>query len=276
MFSLRPACRVLSRRVVNRSNAWQSHALSFSTVGEPEEDTAIMVREKAKLDAEDKVDSEKSPAQREMEKMTKMDPDMVFGTTVAEPDPIMPDNPAEIAALDPAAYRDITGPDGSKRVVHIRQNQSRVTQGPESSEKTWVISFMDEGETSQTWDNALMGWVSGADPYASTIQTQLTFENASNAVYFAKKRGWNYVVDHPIYRDYRDDEAQYQDNFLPQSVTTDLHREKTQCKQWSRTKSGASHYFRPLKYHGDGVVPQHGPNAEETTKPHVEGYYKMR
>jgi len=276
MFSLRPACRVLSRRVVNRSNAWQSHALSFSTVGEPEEDTAIMVREKAKLDAEDKVDSEKSPAQREMEKMTKMDPDMVFGTTVAEPDPVMPDNPAEIAALDPAAYRDITSADGSKRIVHIRQNQSKVTQGPESSEKTWVISFMDEGETSQTWDNALMGWVSGADPMASNIQTQLTFQNASNAVYFAKKRGWNYVVDHPIYREYRDDEAQYQDNFLPQSVTTDLHREKTQCKQWSRTKSGASHYFRPLKYHGDGVVPQHGPNAEETTKPHVEGYYKMR
>ena len=44
----------------------------------------------------------------------------------------------------------------------------------------------------------------------------------------------------------------------------------------SRSQAGASHYFRPLKFHGDGTVRQHGPNREEKTVKDVEGYYKMR
>ena len=35
-------------------------------------------------------------------------------------------------------------------------------------------------------------------------------------------------------------------------------------------------YYRPLKYHGDGTVRQHGPNASAPIAPHVEGCYKIR
>ena len=77
-------------------------------------------------------------------------------------------------------------------------------------------------------------------------------------------------------RKLRDDETQYQDNFLPQAVAKLVKREGSHCDHWKRSEAGSSHYFRPLKYHGDGVVRQHGPNMMEETVPHTKGYYKMR
>ncbi len=73
-----------------------------------------------------------------------------------------------------------------------------------------------------------------------------------------------------------DDDAQYQDNFLPQAVAAQVKKEGASCDHWKRDLAGTSHYFRPLKYHGDGEVRQHGPNVAEETLPHVEGYYKLR
>lgn len=266
MLSLRPAFRSWSYRVpaVRRT----APSAFFST----KKDDEVMTTE----EAEAALEAEKSPAQRYVEKISKTDSAMVFGSTDGMPDPKLPENPAEIATLDPAHFRDQVQPNGVERTVHIRQEHSRVVQGPESVEKTWIISFQDEGEGSQTWDNPLMGWVSGADPMASNIQTQLTFRTASDAVYFAKKRGWKFIVETPIYRDVRDDDAQYQDNFLPQAVAAAVAMDRTQCDHWSRPKSGTSHYFRPLKYHGDGTVNQYGPNPKAPIEPHVEGYYKMR
>jgi len=56
-----------------------------------------------------------------------------------------------------------------------------------------------------------------------------------------------------------------------------LHRfigaENKSCDQWFRTESDTSHYFRPLKYHGDA---QYGPNGEKEIEKHVAGYYRMR
>ena len=99
-----------------------------------------------------------------------------------------------------------------------------------------------------------MGWTSNADPYQCA--PPLTFENAADAVYFAKKRGWNFVVKEPITRYMRNDDCQYQDNFLPQAVAAKVKKEGTSCDHWSRSSAGTSHYFRPLKYHGDGTVVQ--------------------
>lgn len=222
------------------------------------------------------LEDEKSPAQREMEAMNKASPHMVFGNTSHLPAPKLPEDPAEITALDPAHLRDAVLPDGRARLVHIRQDHSKVGQSPTNEEKTWLISFQDEGETSETWDNPLMGWVSGADPMASNMQLQMSFRTAGDAVYFAKKRGWQFVVEEPILRKPRDDGAQYQDNFLPQAVASSVRRDRTQCKHWERPKAGASHYFRPLKYHGDGTTDQYGPNPKDDIAPDKEGYYKMR
>lgn len=150
------------------------------------------------------------------------------------------------------------------------------SQQPSIREKGWVISFSDDGAGGETWNNQLMGWVSGADSMASSIVMQMRFKNAKDAVYFAKKRGWNYEVEKPRMRIMRTDKASYQDNFLPQDVAFKIRKEKQKCDHWHRDAAGASHYFRPLKYHGDGIVVQHGPTGEDPVAPDADSYYKTR
>jgi hypothetical protein len=227
--------------------------------------------------AREALEAEKSSVQKYVEKSRALDPTMVWGTTVAPPPPELPSNPSEVAALDPSHMKqDPLTLRGEERIVHIKQNAACKSQAPFNPEKTWVISFEDEGEPSQCWDNPLMGWVSSADTMSSNMRLQMGFSNAEEAVYFAKKRGWDYVVERPIVRLGRDDDAQYQDNFLSQAVAGRVRREKKKCDQWSRNESGTSHYTRPLKYHGDGTVPQYGPNGDAEVAAHVPGYYKMR
>lgn len=228
-------------------------------------------------EAQKEIEESKSAVQRKVEAMTKVDPYMIWGSTDPEPPPRLPENVAELASLDVAQRVDLVQPDGTIRIVHIRQDEWKPGQSNDSSEKKWLISFLDEGTTAtQNWRNPLMGWISGSDPMASNIQLQLTFDSATEAAYFARKRGWQFMVDKPIFREIRKDAAQYQDNFLPQTVASDVKRNKTQCKHWERSAAGASHYQRPLKYHGDGEVPQFGPNATAPVAKHMEGYYKMR
>ncbi len=223
------------------------------------------------------LEAEKSSVQRYVEKTRELDPTMVWGTTVAPPDPELPDDPSEIAALDPShANQDPLTLTGETRVVHIKQERAKVCQGSTNPEKQWLISFQDEGESAQCWNNSLMGWVSSSDTMSSNMRLQMSFRNATDAVYFAKKRGWDYVVEAPIMRQGRSDDAQYQDNFLSQAVARRVRSEKKNCDQWSRSAAGTSHYFRPLKYHGDGLVPQHGPNGDASVAPHTAGYYKLR
>ena len=227
--------------------------------------------------ARDALEAEKSSVQKYVEESRALDPTMVWGTTVALPPPKLPDDPSEVAALDPGHMnQDPLTLRGEKRIVHIKQEVAKSSQAPTNIEKTWVISFEDEGEHSQCWDNPLMGWVSSSDTMSSNMRLQMGFKNAEEAVYFAKKRGWTYAVEHPIIRKGRSDDAQYQDNFLSQAVAGRVRREKKKCDQWSRDESGTSHYTRPLKYHGDGMVPQYGPNGDADVAAHVPGHYKMR
>ncbi len=223
------------------------------------------------------LEAEKSHVQKYVEKSRALDPTMVWGTIVAPPDPELPSDPSEVAALDPSHMdQDPLTLTGEKRVVHIKQEVAKTSQAPTTIEQTWIISFSDEGESAQCWDNPLMGWVSSSDTMASNMRLQMPFDNAEDAVYFAKKRGWDYVVEKPIMRKGRADDAQYQDNFLSQAVASRVRKEKKKCDQWYRDESGTSHYTRPLKYHGDGTVQQYGPNGDAEVAPHVPGYYKLR
>lgn len=216
-----------------------------------------------------------SPVTEKRHAMSNFDRHMVWGTEGEfMPAPVLPENPAEVAILDPVDQGHRRRMDGATRTVVIRQQKKSMRQAPLNPEASWRIFFYEDGMTAEKWTNSLMGWTSNADPYQCA--PPLTFENASDAVYFAKKRGWNYVVKHPILRYMRRDDAQYQDNFLPQAVAAKVAQQGTSCDQWHRTASGTSHYFRPLKYHGDGEVRQHGPNMNAKIAPHVEGYYKMR
>ena len=228
--------------------------------------------------AREALEAEKSSVQKYVEKTREVDKHMLWGTTIAPPDPVLPEKESEVSALDPAHMNQIplNLSTGEQRVVVIKQEQANTSQAPLNVERDWVISFQEDGELGHTWDNPLMGWVSSSDTYANSHRLQMSFSNAAEAVYFAKKRGWKYVVEEPMLRKGRDDDAQYQDNFLPQAVAFKVRRDRKDCDEWYRTEAGTSHYFRPLKYHGDGLVPQHGPNGNAEIDPHVEGYYKRR
>jgi hypothetical protein len=209
------------------------------------------------------------------EEMTKFDRHMVWGKTGEfMPAPVLPEDPAELAILDPVDHGHRHRMDGTERTVVIRQQKKSMRQAPLNPEKTWKIFMYEDGITTEKWTNPLMGWTSNADPYQCA--PSLNFSNAEEAIYFAKKRGWNYVVKHPILRYERRDDAQYQDNFLPQSVTAKIQKEGTSCDWWHRTQAGTSHYFRPLKYHGDGVVRQHGPNMNAKIADAPESHYAIR
>ena len=225
------------------------------------------------------LEDQKSEIQKYREEVTAIDPHAVFAVTTPLPDPELPENKAEVAALDAAHMNTIPlNIDGSEKMVVIRQEQAKWPgQAPLGKESKWLISFQDMGETAETWNNPLMGWVSSADPLANNMRLQMGFETAADAQYFAQKRGWKYIIEKPIIRKGRDDDAQYQDVFLPQAVAGDVKRNGHKCGDHRyREAAGASHYFRPLKYHGDGTVRQHGPTLDAPIDKDAESYYKMR
>ena len=272
------ALRGAARRMV-RSSMDQRALVVVSRPLSTSKDIAEIKASEEDDKAREALEAEKSSVQVYMEKTRDLDAGMVWGSTIPLPEPKLPDNAEEVAALDPAHMNQdpIRLDTGTVRTVRIRQEQAKVTQAPTTMEQNWIISFQDDGEFGTTnWDNPLMGWVSGSDPMSSNMKLQLSFRNAAEAAYFCKKRGWKYTVDEPMYRKGRDDDAQYQDNFLPQSVAYKVRTERKKCDHWARPAAGTSHYFRPLKFHGDGVVRQHGPNMHQESEPHVPGYYKMR
>lgn len=212
--------------------------------------------------------------QRKRDELSKKGPHLVWESPEQLPAAPLPEDPAELQVLDEADAPARTKADGSDRMVVIKQERANVKQTPLNDEKKWRISFVDDGIIAERWQNPLMGWNSSADPYQA--EPKLLFDNAMDAVYFAKKRGWKYLVREPLMRRIRSDGQQYQDNFLPQDIVAKVQKERTQCAQWQRSSAATSHYFRPLKYHGTGTVGQYGPNPKQETAPHVEGVYKLR
>lgn len=271
MLSLcRPAMRALKARqslaVVEKSVA----PFQFC-VSEPiRNNFGTVVEKKEEEEDEDAL----SPIEQKKQDLQKASKHLLWESPEALPAPYLPEDVTELTAIDSADQHVRTQADGSDRMVIIRQDQANVKQSPLNPEKMWRISFIEDGVGSEKWKNSLMNWTSNADPYQSN--PKLYFDNAKEAVFFAKKRGWRYLVKEPIMRKVRDDDRQYQDNFLPQDVAAKIIKEGAQCDHWQRDEAGTSHYFRPLRYHGNGVVRQHGPNREEESAPHVEGYYKLR
>jgi ETC complex I subunit conserved region len=259
------------RRVQSSWRHVAPHAAAFSSNSAPAA-TSNDAYEKMVQELE----AEKSPVQRHVEYLDKISPYAIYASAAPPVVHKTPDNPVEVAALDSSLRIDTLMPDGSKRLLHIRQDQYKPGQNTMEVERTWIISFTDDSTyATRSWKNPLMGWISGNDTMSNS-SLQLRFRSASEAVQFAKARGWQFVVEAPLFRPGRLDGAQYQDNFLPKTVASDIKRLKTQCKHWERELSGSSHYTRPLKYHGDGEVPQYGPNGNAPVAPHVPGSYKMR
>ena len=53
----------------------------------------------------------------------------------------------------------------------------------------------------------------------------------------------------------------YAFNFLAEDVEKRVREEGTRTKEYHRPGAGASNWFMPLRYHGDGECEQHGPKA---------------
>lgn len=215
-----------------------------------------------------------SVVEQRKEELQKRGKHLIWESPEAVPAPYLPENLNELTSLDPADLHTRKKADGSDRFVIIRQNRANVKQSPLDPEKRWKIAFVEDGIGAEKWKNSLMNWTSNADPYQS--EPPLFFENAQDAVYFAKKRGWRFLIKEPVRRILRDDGQQYQDNFLPQKVAAKISKDGHACDHWFRSEGCASHYFRPLKYHGDGTVRQHGPNMNDAIAPDVQGQYKIR
>jgi len=255
--------RSLLAKVAQRSQLQQTQTRSVVSV------------KKALVKAGETEEPEDVPAlSKRMEAMTEKDGMMVFDSGTDVPAPVLPDNKSEVSALDPSYKNSVYMPDGRERMVVIKQLRARPNQNPLNPEKYWKISFDDDGAVGERWKNTLMNWNSTADTYG--CDPPLFFKNAEDAKYFAEKRGWKYLVNEPVIRKMRNDDAQYQDNFLPQAIAGKIKREGSQCDHWKRKAAGASHYFRPLKFHGDGLVRQHGPNMHDETLPDKESCYKIR
>ena len=67
----------------------------------------------------------------------------------------------------------------------------------------------------------------------------------------------------------------YDENFLDKHAKHSL-KQKMNSDYYARDASFASHYFRPLKFHGDGKVRQHGNDQMKEEEKDVEGHKVMR
>ncbi|KAG1709042.1 hypothetical protein DVH05_022671 [Phytophthora capsici] len=123
--------------------------------------------------------------------------------------------------------------------------------------KHWEIRF----DTPRTWANPLMGWTSTADPYIGLVTK---FDTQEEAERFAKKQGWELEVSEPApVGDYYG-KISYSHNFLPEHIETLIKQKgKKSAVQFKHPTGRRSNWVKTLKYHGNGVVAQHGGEAKE-------------
>jgi NADH dehydrogenase (ubiquinone) Fe-S protein 4 len=123
--------------------------------------------------------------------------------------------------------------------------------------KHWEIRF----ESPRTWENPLMGWTSTADPYVGFVAK---FDTKEQAEHFAKKQGWEVEIADPAPVGDFNGKISYSYNFLPEHVETLIKQKgKKSAVQFKHPTGRRSNWVKTLKYHGDGVVAQHGGEAHE-------------
>ena len=76
------------------------------------------------------------------------------------------------------------------RTVRIYKPAKNAMQSGTAGIKRWKIEF----DNQQRWENNLMGWASSADPVSNIL---LDFANKEDAVAFAERHGWEYVLEDP-------------------------------------------------------------------------------
>lgn len=157
----------------------------------------------------------------------------------------LPDRPDEVAKLMriPAVHQ--------ARTVVISQKCQAATTSSSHASKAWRLGW----KTEERWTNPLMGWTSTGDPLSNA---EMKFETAEQAEAFATKMGWNFETERPIARDKRYGTNTYSHNFLFKHVEAELKANGLETEWFHKVAPNDSHYFRPLKFHGDGECVQHG------------------
>jgi NADH dehydrogenase (ubiquinone) Fe-S protein 4 len=78
----------------------------------------------------------------------------------------------------------------SQRLVRIYKPAKSAMQSGVGNNNEWKLDF----DVKQKWENELMGWSSSAD----TVQAlRIKFHSKEDAILFAQKQGYEYVVDEP-------------------------------------------------------------------------------
>lgn len=169
----------------------------------------------------------------------------------------LPENLAEVGHLEPAMPAKQRG----RTVIISQKAKSSMTSG-QSATHPWHIQWQHE----HRWGNGLMGWTSTADPMSNV---DLKFESIEDATFFCEKHGYKYdVQETPVTDEVFDKPGsqKYAHNFLPrrfEAVLTKYGKGKNAKAIFTHANGeNRSHYFRPLKYHGDKETEQFGPNPD--------------
>ncbi|GAB9465406.1 Nadh dehydrogenase [Globisporangium polare] len=150
-----------------------------------------------------------------------------------------------------------TGDFTAGRKVRVFMPTRHQMQSGTYNTRHWEIRF----DSPRTWQNPLMGWTSTADPFHGMV---LKFDKKEDAVHFAEKQGWVVEEEEPALVGKFDGQLAYSHNFLPLHVENLIKREgKKAHVQFKHPTGRRSNWVKTLKYHGNGVVPQHGGEAKE-------------
>ena len=90
--------------------------------------------------------------------------------------------------------------------VRIYRPAKTATQSGQAKTNRWVLEHAPRGQRAV---DSLMGWTGSND---TTQQIELSFATKEQAVAYAKRRGFAYVVDEPQTRPTRP--KSYSDNFI--------------------------------------------------------------
>lgn len=143
------------------------------------------------------------------------------------------------------------------RKVRIFMPARHQMQSGTYNTKHWEIRF----DAPRTWENPLMGWTSTADPMHGMV---LKFDKKEDAIAFGEKQGWLMEIEEPAPVGEFTGKIAYSHNFLPLDIENMIKREGKKSHVHFKHPTGRrSNWVKTLKYHGNGVVAQHGGEAKE-------------
>ncbi|PUU80192.1 ETC complex I subunit conserved region-domain-containing protein [Tuber borchii] len=121
-----------------------------------------------------------------------------FATSAYSPTNVIPVQRGENDALDAAS---ISGAplDLQARTVRIYKPSKAATQSGNWNERQWRMDW-DVLSRGHRWENPLMGWQSSGD---SMQGTHIFFKSREDAVAFAEKQGYKWLIQEPNERAFR-------------------------------------------------------------------------